>query len=425
MRVSILASVSALLLCLGAAPHQADKDKVPEVHIVAVHEGVKKTGNVVHEPKAFVEVNRPGKRVTLVLDAYNEVQWGVSVVGGTKLEKVILCGYHRQTVTGLPKDVPVEERFHYAKQGKYVYIGYQIDSLRFRVGLAAVAKLTGREVSSYQGTYSYRSEKVLAVNKVQDDPRLRSDYPRPADPADVPKLRFRAFHYVGEADRPHATKASYGEFTQKGPVADTLKVPPQGVNRLAYDPDAKKYYGIGGHKIYEVDLEKKKAAALKWDQDLGELSWPSDVTFDTKRKRLVLSISTGGGKLFAYSPAKKEWSLLAPKWTFDATVYHPKHDALYGLVASPHGGEKRPLLVRFNADAAVVKEAELSDPAFPGCLASGPGVARTQFVPVEDRLVILGSPGRHGEPGALPGVKTFLFVVDPETGKVQLAWKER
>jgi hypothetical protein len=49
----------------------------------------------------------------------------------------------------------------------------------------------------------------------------------------------------------------------------------------------------------------------------------------------------------------------------------------------------------------------------------------TQLVPVEDRLVILGSPGRHGETGALPGVKTFLFVVAPDSGKIQLAWKER
>jgi hypothetical protein len=44
-----------------------------ELHVVGLYEGATRTGGEIHGPKASVTVDRPGKRVTLVLAAYSSL----------------------------------------------------------------------------------------------------------------------------------------------------------------------------------------------------------------------------------------------------------------------------------------------------------------------------------------------------------------
>jgi hypothetical protein len=54
-----------------------------------------------------VGVNRPGESVALMLGSYDPTVWHVGWTRGTRILAVLVGGYHRQVVTGLPKGVPV------------------------------------------------------------------------------------------------------------------------------------------------------------------------------------------------------------------------------------------------------------------------------------------------------------------------------
>ena len=54
-----------------------------------------------------VAVNKPGGPVVLLLGAYEPTVWTVSWTKETYIAAVLLTGYHRQQITGLPADVPI------------------------------------------------------------------------------------------------------------------------------------------------------------------------------------------------------------------------------------------------------------------------------------------------------------------------------
>src|SRR5688572_19127742 len=68
-----------------AAPEPPEKPAEHEVHVVAVYEGVTKTGDQIHGGRAAVRVDRPGKAVTLVLSSYSSVTWDVTFTPQTRL----------------------------------------------------------------------------------------------------------------------------------------------------------------------------------------------------------------------------------------------------------------------------------------------------------------------------------------------------
>jgi hypothetical protein len=54
-----------------------------------------------------VGVNRPGEAVALMLGSYDPTVWHIGWSRGTRIVAVLVGGYHRQVVTGLPNGVPV------------------------------------------------------------------------------------------------------------------------------------------------------------------------------------------------------------------------------------------------------------------------------------------------------------------------------
>jgi hypothetical protein len=54
-----------------------------------------------------VAVNEPSAPVVLMLGAYEPTIWNVGWTRGTRIAGVLVTGYHRQQVTGLPPNVPM------------------------------------------------------------------------------------------------------------------------------------------------------------------------------------------------------------------------------------------------------------------------------------------------------------------------------
>lgn len=424
IRSSILAM---LLLCAPAVLHGADvkhAEEGLELHVVSIYEGATRTGNEIHGGRAKVTVDRPGVRVTLALAAYERVTWEVVLTPKTRLEQIILGGHQAQALKGVAESVEVVKAFR-GEKAPTLYYCYKIDSPSFHLLVYQLSQLSKLPIRSFQAAYRYEHDRPFTVNQIQEDPRLSADYPRPTPLAELPDLTFRALHYVGHERLRLVGSASLGDFSLAGPKLESLVALPGGVNRVAYDPNEGKHYGIQGHDAVEVDLDKRTAKKMDVGFDVPQLSWPADVTFDTKRGRLLLKTSGGGGYLYAFNPATAKWTVLVEKPGVEAITYHPKHDCLYGLALEHDGdGHNRPVLCKFNSGGALLAATPLGEPIVPGSLGGGPGVPATQIVPADEFVALIASPFglRREAPG--PSV-AYIYLVDPKKGKVWLTAKEK
>lgn len=422
-----LVCYSALLLALVLAV-RADKapdrpkELEPECHVVALAKGYTRTGETIHGERAKVTVRRPGKRVTLVLSCYNQTTWIVTAEAGTRLEKVVLCGYHRQAVTGVPRDVEVVEVFHEGRRGKYFYFGGKPGSAEFRSAARDLKPITGLEILSFQNGGSAKPDAPIVVDQVQGRPELASDYPRPTDPAKLPKLSYQAIHFTPGALRGQSS-AALADFTLGGPKADTRKLLPRDVVQVTFDPAAKKYYGLASHEVYEIDLDRGAAQQMDMGLDVPRLSWPCGIAFDSRRQRLLVVSLGGRGHLYACSMATGKWAVLADMKNVDlsALAYDAKADALYGIEAG-RPNEPRPMLIRYNSDGNEEKRIALPAPMLPGMLGRGGPDKRVQMIAVDGQLIVLVAPGLGGDEERHP--ESLIYLIDPKAEKVWLTSKQ-
>jgi hypothetical protein len=397
-----------------------------ELHVVAVYEStIRVQGRIVAQPVVVV-VNRPGKDVTLVLSAYEATRWDLVVGKGSNVTKVILGGSKKQKAD-VPEGVEVVEMFGEGREGKEsVYAYHNMKSGQLRHSVQSVHKLTKQEISSYQGTYNYDGAKPFFVDMVRNDERLRSDYPRVTPSQDLPKVSFQAAHVT--VTEHGQFSGSFGDFTQVGPDKNSLKPLPKGVAALTFDPVGKQYYAVKGHEFHAVDLAKVTTEKLDPGPLLPRVSWPCGTTFDTKRDRVVWATLGGVGQLYTYTPKTGVWAVPTDLNNVDlsALAYHAKDDTLYGLAGARGGDEGGvPVLYAYNALGAMPEQTSLEGPMFPGVLKRGPSETRVQMVSTGDHLAVLVTGSKpHVEGGRRAQTESFLFLIDPKTAKVQLAWKE-
>jgi hypothetical protein len=435
MRACLLGSLLVAVL-LATRSHGADdkpkadppkekakEDKDREVHVVGLYEGYTKSNGQIHGDRAQVLVNRPGKKVILVLVSGRPMTWEIAVNKDTKLEKVILGGSANQAaVTGLPEKTEVVGAFRGSKNPKLPFYTYRIDDPSFRGLVDALDGMLGQKLASFTGQYRAESDMAIVVEDVSNDERLSTDWPKPIPAAKVPKVTFQALHLVPGRE-PHDVTRSFGEFTLTGPKADTLKPLPDHVGRVVYDPTGKQYFGIfRHHTLGAIDMDKKKATTIDTGLDVPEISWPSGITFDTKRDRVLLTTFGGGGYLYSYTPKTAKWEVLAEKpahWI----AYDAKNDALYGLKGDLRGEGAE--LQQLNAKGAVVDSAKLDGEFAPGVLAIGGGGNGIQLIAADGKLILLFSPVGLGR-GEGPAAKwSYMYLIDPKTGKADLVWKEK
>ncbi|WP_020470188.1 hypothetical protein [Zavarzinella formosa] len=414
----------ALFAAQGAALPRLPEAKPAgptELHVVAVNEVDRKAAN----PTASVKVDRPGVEVTLVLSGYNPVTWDVTATPKTIIKKVILAGYHGQAAN-VPNGTEVVKYFHEGRDEKpYLYLHYKLDSPRFRPSVQAIHELTGQEIRSFQGVYSFKPAFPFLVDAIQDEPRLSSVYPTLSRAAEIPKVKFQAVHLVATGG--HETAGSLGDFTQDGPVRATFKPLPGRLVRLVFDPKGKKHYGMTAHDIHEADLEKRTSVKLTPTPGTVNIGSLRAMAFDTKRERLLV---VANRTICEYVPATGKWGAVAelPRLTeLTGLAYHPKDDMLYGLgqefAGSDDGG--RPVLYQMSAQGAILKSTRMPAPMFPGVIGRIGFENRAQLISAGDHLAVLigGAPSRdeNGRPGK---AESFLFLIDPATEKVTLAWKQ-
>ena len=415
----------------------------PELHVVGVYEarpaGGARRGFDEHPlGAASVEVGATGRPVVLVLCAYEPVKWGVKVAGGAKLQKVILSGYHDQQVEGVPKDVPVEEYTHEGGGGRGagpVFFAFTRDLEHYPALYKQLKQLTRLEISTFQGSYSapdapvvvgqnnpeWVAQRVLAEMRPLYLAAAKAE--RFAQQQALRDLRFQAVLHSFPKDprlppqaARHRPVFTLAEFTIAGPVAGTLRALPRDVSDVATDPRGPTHYGLTRDGVLQLDLDAQQVVQVAWDPAAGRPSWPMGITFDTKRRRLVVP-TLGRGGLYAYSVDEKKWSVLGGMGGADVTslTYAPAEDAFYGL-AMAHDGPARSVIHRIDGEGKPTGRIVLSRriPSDPSDRPNG----GPQVVAVGKYLAVLTPPvvDLEIDPAGPEEARCYLF--EPGTGKL-------
>lgn len=123
-----------------------------QLHVVSVWSSLESSmgsGDPLPRGPVDVTVDRPGNSV-LVLSAYSPTQWNVHVAGGATIERVIVSGWHEQSVTA-PRGVQVA-RYSYVEDGAYLgYFGTTWPGYDATELVDAAEILTGLELTSFRG----------------------------------------------------------------------------------------------------------------------------------------------------------------------------------------------------------------------------------------------------------------------------------
>jgi hypothetical protein len=325
---------------------------------------------------------------------------------------VILGGYYRQEIDGLGAEVPVIRRYYDEGQGssEYLYPGTTLESGRFFRILQKLCDLMGMDLASFQGTSLAPYPTPFVIDQVQNDVRLRCDYPQPVDPAQVPNLSFRmAFHDGGTGGG-----ITFQDYTLQGGNASRL-LPTW---RVVTDADGRYYYGADFHRSWKVDTQTGTVEELHFPPNLPEFSWPVGITFDAPRNRILVATLVGEGYLYAYSPASSQWSLVSSlhNQDLDCLVYHAANDSLYGVKAAYYDGGA-PALLRFDTNGALTGQIPL--PVQP--YGVGFGGFRSELASVGEYLVLVLETDTYVVDNGRPEARIYL--IDPRSGEVQLTYR--
>lgn len=152
---------------LLAAPRSTET----AVHVVGVYEGrhaPDKPRPKGRQPGRVPVTVEPGKRkVVLVLCAYEPVEWEVKIMPGATVERVVLGGYHAQTVVGLPETLKADVHTHEGGSDQW-FFAYQDnvqaedpeDALAYDRMLTRLRALVAAPVTTFQGYYTVAEDEL-------------------------------------------------------------------------------------------------------------------------------------------------------------------------------------------------------------------------------------------------------------------------
>ena len=376
-----------------AGKWKAQPDARPKLHWVNAH----------NAKGAVVEVTPQPAPVILVLTSYNSMSWAVQAAEGVKVERIILGGYHKQSIKEPPAGVPVETYSYDEKKGSLYTDGG--DTERHRLAISQIKKITGLAPTTFQNGSRYGGASVV-VGEQNSDWRVQSvvaeleellegamNERQAARRKDLERLTFFAPYRTGSAgQRPHERgQLQYGKFTIRGPMPQTLLPVPERTEQIAADAVSDVQYFRRGAEISQVNGQTGETKVLAWDGELPQLSGPSGIAFDTRRQRLLLTSSGGGGYLYAYDVGQKKWSVVGrPGLGTNAMLYVPAEDAIYAINQSHGGDGVVQLLRKFNAHGAAIDSYRLPH-TIRGGIMHGP-FSTIDLAYLNGRIAILGPP---------------------------------
>jgi hypothetical protein len=336
----------------------------PELHLVGVNEGLLPDG-----PKKFgtvkVQVEIKDSPVVLAMCAHGAVRWELTVGEGVRVQRIILMGNEEQDIVGAPEGAVVER--HYRTTGSPTNAYAYKEGELYRQTQAVLHTLTGLPVSTFMGSDRAPTAPIVLgpINKDWRIGRVLSEaqgeylqataLDRAQRRENIKPLKYAALMWqmqrrVVRQREMMTSTASLARFEGADVLKGTVRQLPGNMQALAVDPTGPAYYAISGEQVMRVNLDTQTVMPIAGD--LSKLSSVRGISFDIKRRRLL--VATRGGQLYSYEPDKNLLSLVHEmnNVVVSSLNYSNEEDCLYGLSTAPTEDDDT-VTHRFSADGVL------------------------------------------------------------------------
>ena len=237
--------------------------------------------------------------------------------------------------------------------------------------------------------------------------------------AELPTLGINLAFYPTQGGVPISGGVAFSRnYTLAGPEDNGPLLP-----GIRLERGAAFQHAAAGEAVYQYNPQTGSLSEMNTSSLLPALSSPVDVTYDSRRGRLVLVSNGGEGILYTYVvpdpigvPQGGVWSFLASMENTDVAsiAYHPASDSLYAVSLSANAAF-RPRIYRLNADGTPAGEILLPELPFTIALDS----YQAELISVADHLVLFLEPR---ETSTTPIRESRIYLINPATGEVQLTY---
>ena len=232
-----------------------------------------------------VNIDRPGKNVLLVLSSYESIVWEVQASPDTNITGVVQGSYDPSAV------ITTSPTKGFVADLSYTY---NLENINFVEVLKQLNKWLGIEqIDAFRGHYALPS--TIAISEL--------DTPHPS-------LTLAGYPVVEPANNFEFTLYNNSftpkKWTLKGAVekCDRNKFFKTGI---AVSPNGTETYELTKEGIKVTNKETGKQKEYKVPKKFPELSWATDIAYDTKRD-LVAAVSFGGeGHFYRFDAKNKRW----------------------------------------------------------------------------------------------------------------------
>ena len=251
-----------------------------EVILISGYESEKSDSDTVK-----VNINRPGKNVLLVLTSYEKVNWELETSSDTNITGVLVSSYHPSQVTNIDASKVFSVELPYS---------YELENRNFVDIVKQLNRWFGIEgVNAFRGHYSLPTK----IEVSQPDPIVPTltlaGYPIQQT---AKNIKFDLYDENYEPVEWTLTGASDRDDSQTTSTTG-----------IAISPDRIQVYEITQAGIKVTDKNTGKQKEYKLPRKFPELSWATDIAYDSKRD-LVSLVSFGGeGYFYRFDVKKRRW----------------------------------------------------------------------------------------------------------------------
>lgn len=303
----------------SAVSDVGSEDAGPEVHGVAFFRGDapdKNDKRIARAPTvASVHVTRTGRDIVLVLCAYESIEWRVKTAKNVRLKKVLVLSRKPQFVRGVPasKITMVRTRFVLQRADR------RFSGLRAVVAarVGALPILTyfggtnpgGKTTEVGDGSRDWRCQMLLSEMR-----RLHRRATKDFREQRLTRIRRHVFPTLVVSER---RVRMFAEYTPTGPIADSSHEAPAGAIATTVDPQTGRRYTLFQRHLQERDAAGRVLASIKLPVGFAARGLAVAVTFDGRRRRVVVAGVTGA--VAAFELSRRKWIPLGSPEETDIT----------------------------------------------------------------------------------------------------------
>ncbi|MDO8343528.1 MAG: hypothetical protein Q7T48_10040 [Cellvibrio sp.] len=301
--------------------------KGSEIYVISGYEPLKN--------EVSITVDRPNSKVILVVSSYEPVLWKISATPNTHISAIFFGG--KQTIFSNKTAPLYEAEIPYATE---------VNNINFQTLLSKLNDmLKVKNIDYFLGSYKIPS--VVVIDKIKkEDKKILS-----LNGLDTksPKNNWE-FDLLTNANKTE-------KWSLTGPKAETKQS--YLLQGKFLSPKKSELYSIKNHNLEILNLSNNKAHTPPLPEDFPEISWPTDVAYDSRRNYYSIISFGGEGHLYRYSPDKEMWIDFNSAKNFDinSIFYDKKMDRYVAWANFTNRGS----LVIFDGDGKYVSDKYIAE----------------------------------------------------------------